>query len=451
MFFRIAVILTFVSGAAYAKEASTLTLRDAIDKAMRSNPTLLSAELSLRSSQLTFQDAWEDMYLPQISLGFSADTAFTAFQTGSEAKALGYPNTTATLTLGKYKIFNFGRDKLAYERSQIQFERDQESYEESKRSIRFRVIEQYFRFKTELEKLRAAKRIQNLAESIVDLVKSRKSLGRASESDIDSARVDYLNTKIRFDSILKSVNSELWRLNFLIGDPIGVKYNPVTDLRYSKLNMGRDEAIRTFTAKSPSIKQSTASLKSAEIALEIEEKNRLPLPTIAINGMEFRYANEYAGSTADIGGDNSRGRAGNIDVGASIFLTIPLTGSGGWFGNRSVQRASIDLERQKIEYQRTINENRSSIYGYIDQIQTSETRITDLEQTYKASSGILDNVMGRIGKSEIDRLELRDAIDQAINTELDLKDSVLSHLSQKLQLSELIGVDRLPGESAWQE
>ena len=46
----------------------------------------------------------------------------------------------------------------------------------------------------------------------------------------------------------------------------------------------------------------------------------------------------------------------------------------------------------------------------------------------------------------MDRLQLRDALLQARQSELDYLDSLFFHIREKNTLSEFIGLDRLPGD-----
>ena len=82
----------------------------------------------------------------------------------------------------------------------------------------------------------------------------------------------------------------------------------------------------------------------------------------------------------------------------------------------------------------------------ISTIKQLESQISTLKESLVKNSKILDNIFKKNSKSSMDRLQLRDALLQARQSELNYLDSLLSHISEKNSLSEFIGVDTLPGE-----
>ena len=59
---------------------------------------------------------------------------------------------------------------------------------------------------------------------------------------------------------------------------------------------------------------------------------------------------------------------------------------------------------------------------------------------------VLEKLFGDIAKGAVNRLELRDALGQARQSELQLKDAFLAHLKAKLELSKVLGLNKLPGD-----
>jgi hypothetical protein len=66
-------------------------------------------------------------------------------------------------------------------------------------------------------------------------------------------------------------------------------------------------------------------------------------------------------------------------------------------------------------------------------------------ESFAKSASLLEGLLGHMVKGAVSRLELRDAINQARESEFALKDSIQAHIRNKRELAELIGIEKLPG------
>ncbi len=431
-----------------------LTLDIAIKKGNTSNRQLQARRLSFETSKLNYYDAWDQMFMPQITLGVTTNSSYTmgrvpfgttaASQAGDTSRAHGFPASTLSLNLGQYTLFNFWRDQIVFEEAKLNFDREKERLIETERNVRVQIITQYFRLKTEQDKLDAARRSVSISEAIVNLVKSRIRIGRASDTDLSSSNVDLLNARNQFNNQERSVTTEQRNLNILLGDPIDSVYNLRSELQYVHLSIGYDDALKIYFDNSPTMKDQRLTLKTGDMNLELAEKRRLPLPTVTISGITMSYNSGYYGETN--GPSTTAPTSGNIDIGVSVGLTLPLYGPNGFLNGRDVARARIQRDQNELNYQLVAATDQANITSDIVQIRQDEENIKNQIEAFKQTAQVLNNLFAQMGQKEVNRLELRDAITNARSSELDLKDAILSHLSSKLQLMQLIGLDHLPGD-----
>ena len=296
---RILTAQIFLSGICWGATTpgapAPLTLDAAIHKAYADNRTIQQRRLTFETSKLNYFDAWDLMFLPSVNLQLKSTSDFTmgrlpfgttpASQAGDASAAHGFPAGAISLNLGQYTLFNFWRDQIVYEQAKLNYERERERVGEVERQVRFQIITEYFRLKTEQEKLEAARRSVAISESIVNLVKSRVRIGKATESDVSSSNVDLLTAKSLFNDQERTVTTEQRNLNILLGDPVDSRYLLKSELQYVHLSIGYDDALKIYFDNSPSIKDQRLALKVGDYGLELAEKQRLPLPTVTVSGI----------------------------------------------------------------------------------------------------------------------------------------------------------------------
>jgi len=457
----LAMLLCFIvlSSAAEARRRPAskrkLSLTEAINIATSKSHAARGLRLSRETSVIGYQDAWDSMFLPSVNLSFSTQSTYTlgripgtdAADAGQSTRAYGYPSTSLGISIGEYTLFNFGKDRNSWEGTRLGFERSEEAYYESRRGIRHGAINAYFGYHTAKEREGAAKRSVTISKALLELTKSRLRIGKATKVDVSSSTIDVITAKKAYLSARTATKSALWALNQVLGHKAGVRYRLITELKFVPVKVRKKWAIKKYMADSPAMKDASLSVKTAELALEMAELNRLPLPTVTISGLAVTYTNDYYGSptaTANALSTTAGTSSGNIDVTASVSLTLPLYGPGGLFNNRSIRSTEIGLTLAENSFDQAklggIISMRTQVQGLKDQ----EEQISLQQEQLTAAAQVLNSMMVKMRTKSVDRLELRDAITQARSAELDLADSILGHIGAKLSLAAELNMDKLP-------
>ena len=435
--------------------AQNLTIEDAVRIALDRNLELKQRKLSLDSAQINYDNAWDTMYMPSVSMTFSSDSESTIARVpGTPASrnvegglSKGFPNSNLQLALGSYTLFNFFRDQLAFDNAKMQFERTKQQYEEGKRSIRFRVVNAYFRARTDQEKLDAAKRSVDMSFAILELVKSRKKLSQATDDEVSSSSVDYLTAKTAYEQQAQAEFESVANLNLLLDTDIQQKFILVSGIKFSPLKLGAQDAIKIFTQTGPTLRDANLSLKVAENNLELAQKNRLPLPTIGFSGMTVGYTRNYAaGANSLTNPQQGSAPGGQFNIQAVVSLTLPLFGPGGFLGSRTVGLSHIQRDNSEITVNTVMNTASFEILRKVEGIRREETQLKSVKEIFDSSLKLLESVFAKASGEKVNRLEARDAISQERFSEAGYLDALLQHLSDKLALAEFLGVDHLPNE-----
>ena len=429
-----------------------LTLNQAIQRMLDSNLNIKSLLLGLESSQISYDVAWNTFFMPTFTL---ASTNTSAYAIGSVplapgrfngATALGYPTSTLSLALGSYTLFNFFKDRATYDIAKLDYDRANTRYQEAIRSAKFQLITSYFTTKVAQEKLDSAARSMTISQAISELLDSRKKLGKATEDEQNSAAVDLLNAKVEYTSQKTNWEQAVIALNTTLNTTPETEYKLTTEPPFVPVHLDEKAFFYYFKTQSPSIRDQELGLIKAEMGLAIAEKNRLPLPTLSFSGITINYANAYNGGTSPTYVSSTDSTNGLIEIAATVSLSIPIFGPQGFFNQKQFDSAYIQRENSEISQRNAMMTGELTIRQQISSITSIESQIKTLRETITKNSKILDNIFKKSANSSTDRLQLRDALLQARQSELSYYDTLLSHINAKNTLAGFIGLDRLPGD-----
>ena len=427
--------------------SQSLSLKQALDLAAKKNLDLTSMTLQYEQDTINYNNAWRSFYLPNLSLSTTSSSALTlgsypgtpSSATLPSGRATGYPQSAISLNLGSYTLFNFFRDRISFDNAKLAFERSGQVLEETRRRITFQIISAYFNARLSQEKLEAAERSLSISRTIVRLVKSRVAIGQAQPTELSSVEVDANDATLQVNQLRAEYESNILSLNALFNQTSETSITLTTPLNFKPMRLSYADAINWYKEKSPQIRSAKLSQQTSQGNLEIQEKNRLPLPTVTFSGVSVSYGNRYTGGYTSYTGAPSG--AGNIDVEASVNLTLPILGPGGLFGKDTVRSARIAVDQADLNYQRTMVSGELQVRSQIFQLIQLEDRLKTLELNFKSSASLLEKVVSTISTNKLNRLDLRDALDRARNSEIDLLQNEYFHITQKNGLYELIGKD----------
>ena len=419
-----------------------LSLKQTIDLALKQNLDFAQVKLQLESDTINYNTAWRSFYLPSVNLvATSASSLTLGAYPGTPSKGYlsdtrntGYPSSAIGIAMGNYTLFNFFRDRIAFDIAKLQFERANQIYEESKRSFTIGVISSYFQARLSQEKLDASERSLQIADLILRLVKSRMALKLSDPTELDSAEVDRNDAVLQVTDLKREFQNSLLNLNLLLNQNVETPLNLTTELEYKPANLSFEQAYNCFKERSPGIRSAKLFFEQGQGNVEIAEKNRMPLPTVTFSGLTVAYGNNYGAGSTNYGSTN-----GQIDVQAAINLTLPIFGPGGLFNQDAVRSTHINLERAELGVKKTLIEGEVQIRTALGELKQLQDRLKPLKDSFESSAKLLDRIVSQMSTKKESRLELRDALKAARNNEIALLENVFNYTTRRNDFYRLIG------------
>ncbi len=426
--------------------ARQMSLGEAIKLASSQNLDFQQATLAFDSAKINYDSAWRTFFLPNVSLTTTSTSTHTlgaypgtpASNTWKDNLNHGSPSSEIKLSLASYTLFNFWRDRIAYDIAKLSFERAEQTLAEAKRNLQLQITNAYFQAKLNQEVLEASQRSQQIAETILRLVKSRVPLKLATQNEVDSATVDMNDAKVQVEANSTLYQNGLYSFNALLNLPITTLLDLTTPLEYKPITLNLENALSQFKLTAPTVRNSKLSFQSAQGSLELAEKNRLPLPVVSFSGLTVGYGTNYTGGVTDYSSSSSGGR---FEVQAAINLTLPIFGPGGFLGSDLVQASRIQLESAELQLQSALLSGEVQVRSLFIQIKHIQEQLLTIRQSFDSSSQLLDRMVTQLSNRPANRLELRDALASARTSELSYLQTTYNYISTKNSILAFVGID----------
>lgn len=269
-------------------QAREVTLQEAIDMALRRNPSLVQTRSQVDIAGYDRMTAYGS-FLPNLSLdyGYSNSSTGRLDPTGQAITRTSY-----TASLGaSYNLFDGLRRFNELESSQLGLEAEQARLRQSEYQTRLQVKQAFFNAIANRELVRVEEeRVQRQIDQL-DFVEQQVELGRATRSDLLQSQVDLNNARL---ALLNARNSSR-ASNFQLAEAIGAE-EPVTPVEEATLETEplpyeREQLMAAALRTGPSVTSAEASAEAAEAS--IASAKSAYLPTLGFSGGWAWQAGEF--------------------------------------------------------------------------------------------------------------------------------------------------------------
>jgi outer membrane protein TolC len=442
---RLVLIIGILLGGHARAANQSLSLKQALQLAYKQNIDFVFQTYDFEIAEITYRNAWKTFYFPVFQLDLSSNANLTlgsypgtpASETLPTGRTTGYPGTTAKLGFGSYTVFNNFKDRIAYDLAKLNFTRAKQKLTEAKRTTTFDIINKYYQARLIQEQLMAAEKSLQIAKSIVRLVRSRVAIGQATATELSSLEVDTNSASIKVTELKGEFERNTLNLNIALNQPATERLILTTPLNYSPTRLTFDQAFAWFKENAPAMRDQKLGMENSRTALELAEKNLMPLPKVDISGVGVTYGNRYSGGygTTD---------PGKIELTAAVSLTIPIFGPGGLFNKDTLRTSQIALDRAELGLQQFMIKSELDIRASLILLQQAEEKLKTQKDSLISSASLLEKTMTEVSSQKTNRLELRDALDKARTVEIDYLKSIFDYVQAKTTFYTLIGKDLEP-------
>lgn len=256
-----------------ADEFRPITLDEAVEIALRRNPTLSQARTNIESAEHNRLAAVGSL-LPSLSLSYGYSNASTG---RIDPTGQGIVSTSYTTQLtGSYNIFDGWRRFTDLKGANLGIEESTARYRQTEYQTVQAVKQAYFNAVAAREIVGVEERRVQRQEDQLDFVQQQLDLGRATRSDLLRSQVDVNNALLALLNAENSERTTTFRLTEVVGSETRV--GPVEDasLIAQPMPFSRNQLFGIADQSAPSLVTAAAATEAAEAAVSSARSSYLP-------------------------------------------------------------------------------------------------------------------------------------------------------------------------------
>ena len=394
---------------------------------------------------LTWEGQWNSFWLPSIDFTMSVDPyrilriRNATNLAGAESKHTG---GSIALNFGEYRVFNWGKDYMAYLNNKQSFKRGLQSLTEADRQLKFDIITAYCELVSQYQILNTQKLFLRHASYVYKLTKEKLAAKKISGQEYYQTRVLYMKA---YQEYLEA--KRLWinyneKLAFLIDDEPSTRYIISEELRFINLEADLNGLTEVAKKNSPQILSAYSQKKIAERNYEIAKRNNMALPEFKINLGAFTQSYQTGSSDQFFG--NFQGNR-NLEVLASLTATWNVVGVDGFLNKRMLSNAH--LQRQISD--RTLKQKEDYIgyliSNYYFQIKNFEQQVVLSQERDKTSESAYNITFNNYTLRKTSYLNFLHSLEDLTMAKNSYRENMRDHLNMKVQLAAATGIPDFPG------
>ena len=427
-----------------------LSLKQAIEQGLRKNQDQQERDFRTALYNLEWDSAFDKFWMPNISLKMSyGNHLVDRFKTvdaenGANNTTNRAPQGYVGLDFGEYTLFNWGKDYLQYLNDKFRIQRSKENLKIDRRRLRFAIIEKYFEtsmykklYKILGDQLRHTSFVYRLA-------REKASLKKIPKREYHEARSEFLRAQAEYYDMRDTVIEREKQLSILIGEEHRVPLRIVEGLKFAIFNMNSQESLDTSLINNPDILTFKQEKDNAERSYRIQKKENLPLPKISVNLGSYKKMLTNEGSTTSFRTHNDNS---NIELIASIDFTWTILGEDGLFNSRLTQKSYLNKRIADLRYKMSKRSVRVKVKAMVSEIRQLERRYEVSELAITNSKKSFDKMLDGYLDSKVKFIELRQQIINLVSAYTLYEQNKWEHLTKKLELCDLLGLEDFPGEN----
>ncbi len=269
-----------------------LTLEQAVDIALRSQPSISAAKSTVRSKEATIGQARAN-YFPEITGSASYNKNSPASSGASSGK---YDQYSSGVGLNQM-LFDFGRTPTQVQINKLNTQSSEYDLSNTENSVVFDVKQAFY-------SVLQAQRNRNVVNETVkqfqqhlEQARGFYDVGIKSKIDVTKAEVDLGNARLNQIKAENQVRLSRVTLNRVMGVSDAPDYALEDNLLYSKFNLSLDEALAKVYAQRPDLQALIKRKEAAKEAVSLARKGYFPTLSGSAgynyNGTEFPLNNGW--------------------------------------------------------------------------------------------------------------------------------------------------------------
>ncbi|MDX1393201.1 MAG: TolC family protein [Gemmatimonadota bacterium] len=250
-----------------------VTLDEAIEIALRRNPTLQQARTNIENAETTKLTAVGSL-LPSLSLSYAYSNSSTGRidPTGQGIVSTSY----STQVSGSYDLFDGWRRFTDLRGANLGVAEQNARYRETRFQTIQTVKQNYFNAVAARELVAVEERRVQRQQDQLDFVEQQLELGRATRSDLLSSQVDLNNARLALLNAQNGERTTTFRLTEVVGSEERIGPVEEATLIAQPLPFSRNQLFGVAEQSAPSLVTATAATEAAEAAVSSARSSYLP-------------------------------------------------------------------------------------------------------------------------------------------------------------------------------
>ncbi|MCK9420361.1 MAG: TolC family protein [Nitrospirae bacterium] len=283
-------LLTFMA-AAYSYAVETLTLDQAIDKALKNNPGLKAADAQveiadagvLRSAsfflpKVTVSEIWSRTDSPLMALGTKLNQEIVTSADFDPAvmndpELISNYNTRLAIV---QPVFNGGKEYIGRKQAKISREASVQDRERTRQETIYNVVKAYYGVLLAEEYRKVALQSLETSEANVNLAQARYTAGAVLQSDLLRAKVQLAEVREMATRSRNGVKLATAALNFAMGTPQGNENDFSGTLSTQDVKTDMNAMLDEAAAKRPDLISMELNRKNAEKSVTMARTDYIP-------------------------------------------------------------------------------------------------------------------------------------------------------------------------------
>ncbi len=292
------------------QEVESLTLEEAVVRALRVSPLLAQSEASLDNAHMSERAAYGG-FLPNLSLSSGTSRSSTArFDPATQREVSGSAESyNAGLSLG-YDLFSGGRKFAELGRARADLGAAEAGVEDQRFAVILQTKQLFFNALRQADLLEVAEARVRRAEESLENTRRRTQLGTGTRSDTLRARLELANARQGVLQAEDATRAARFSLGRLVGATEPVVPETPEGIAPSPLPLGEDDMFAIAEESSPSVRAAASSARAAVAAATAARSARFP---------SLRVSSGYDWSNSEAAFDGGR-TSWNIRLSGSYAL-----------------------------------------------------------------------------------------------------------------------------------
>jgi len=304
-------LLLMAAVAIYSYAAENLTLEQAIETALKSNPGLKAADAQIEAAdagvlrsasgflpKVTLSETWSRSDNPLMVLGAKLNREIVSpvdFSPGVMNNPDPMSNYNTRLSVMQ-PVFNGGREYIGRAQATLSRDASVQDRERARQETIYNVVKAYYGLLLAKEYHKVALQSQETSQANVKLAEARFKAGAVLQSDLLRARVQLAEVQEMLTRSENGIKLAAANLAFSLGVPQGTEYEIEGTLSAQPMPVDVNAAVEEAATKRPDLISMGLNRQNAEKS--VSQARTEYLPNLNLMGQMDWNSDQFAGSSA---------------------------------------------------------------------------------------------------------------------------------------------------------